>query len=77
MRLRVAAERVRLLDGGRDLGERELAAVEWIVRACDAARHHDLDLIHALAKLLAHRGAHGIGAIGDIEAEAHRIAAVA
>jgi hypothetical protein len=77
VRLRVAAERFGLLDGGADLLERELPAVERIVGARDAPGDHDLDLIDALPHLLARRLAHRIGAVDDLEAKAHCIAAVA
>ena len=49
----VAAEGLRLLDGRGDLGRAELQAVERIVGGGDAARHHDLDVVGALAHLLA------------------------
>ena len=77
MGLRVATEGIGLLDGGADFIERELPAVERVIGARHTARHHDLDLVDTLAKLLAHRGANGIDAIDDLKAETHRIAALA
>ena len=65
----IAAEGVRLLDGGRHLADRELQAVERIVGRGDAAGHHDLDLVAALAHLLAHRTAHLGDAVGDAHGE--------
>ena len=77
MRADIAAEGVRLLDGGRHLLERELQAVERIVGRGDAARHHDLDLVAALAHLLAHRLAHLGDAVGDAHGERQGVAAMA
>ena len=77
MRLRVASERLGFLHRGGDFLQRELPAVQRIVGARDAARHHDLDLIGALAELLAHGAANRVGAVDDLEAKAHRIAALA
>ena len=75
--LRVPAERVGLLDRRADFLERELSTVERIIGARHTARHHDLDLVHTLPKLLAHRRANGVDTIGDLQAEAHRVAALA
>ena len=76
VRLRIPAEGVGLLDRGANFVERKLAAVQRIIGARHAARHHDLDLVDALAKLFAHRSAHGIDAIDDFQAEAHRVTAL-
>ena len=77
MRQHIAAEVLRLVGCGRDLGFRILQAVERIVGRGDAARAHDLDLVGALAHLLAHAGADGIRAVGDGHDIDHGVAAAA
>ena len=61
----VGAEARRLLDGRRDLVDAKLQALERIALRRDAARHHQLDLVGALAKLVAHRLQHLGDAVGD------------
>src|SRR5205085_3339433 len=77
MGLRVPAEGVGLFDRGADFLVRKLPAVERVIGARYTTRHHDLDLVDTLAKLLAHGGANGVGTIDDLHAEAHRVAALA
>ena len=73
----VAPEGVRLLDGGGDLAGAELQAVERIIRRRHAARHHDLDVVGALAHLLARFLAHLGHAVRRAHPEAHGVAAMA
>ena len=77
VRLHVAAEGMGLLHGGGDLPEGQLQAVQRVVGAGHATGDHDLDLVHALAQLLAHGRAHRVHAVDHVEAEAHGVAAVA
>ena len=72
----IAAKGVRLLHGRLDLADRELQAVERIVGRSDAAGHHDLHLVAALAHFLAHRAADLGNAVGDAHGERHGVAAM-
>ena len=62
----IGAVALGLLDRGADLGVAELHAVERVGGAGDAAGAHDLDLVRALAQLLAHRLAHLVGAVDHV-----------
>ena len=62
---RVQVGGLGLLAGGAQLVDRELRAFERIGRAGDAAAGHDLDLVGAVAHLLAHRAPHLADAVGD------------
>ncbi len=77
MRADVAAEGLRLLDRGGHLARAVLQAVERVVGRRDTARHHDLDLVGALAHLFAHGAAHLVGPVGQRQREGHGIAAAA
>ncbi len=72
----IAAEGVRLLHRRRHLAFRELQAVERIVGRSDAAGHHDLHLVAALAHFLAHRAADFGNAIRDSHGERQGVAAL-
>ncbi len=56
---------LRLADRGADLLQGELQAVERIVGRGDAARDHELDVVGALAQLVAHRTQHLRHAVDD------------
>ena len=65
VRADIAAEGVRFLHGRLHLADRELQAVERVIGRGDAAGHHDLDLVAALAHFLAHRTADLGDAVGN------------
>ena len=77
VRAHVAAEGLRLLDGGPRLGRGVLEAVERVEGRGHAARHHDLDLVGALSHLLARGPADLVGPVGQLEREGHGVAAAA
>ena len=72
----IAAKGVRLLHGRLHLVHRELQAIERIVGRGDAAGHHDLHLVAALAHFLAHRAADFGNAIRDAHGERQSVAAL-
>ena len=65
VRADVGAPACRFLDRGLDLVHPELQALQRIGVRGDAARDHDLDLVGALAQLVAHRPQHFGHAVGD------------
>ena len=71
----VAAEGGGLLHRGADFAIGELQAVERIVGRGDAAGHHDLHMVGALAHLLARGLADFVGAVGDRGFELQAVAA--
>ncbi len=71
----VAAEGGCLFHGGGNFAIRELQAVERIVGRRNAAGHHDLHMVGALAHLLARGFADFVNAIGDRGFELQAVAA--
>ena len=71
----IAAEGGCLFHGSADFAIGELQAVERIVGGRDAAGHHDLDMVGALAHLLARGFADFIDAVGDRRFELQAVAA--
>ena len=65
MRHDVEVRGLCLLDDRAQFFERVLRAVDRVGRARDAPARHHLDLVRAVAHLLAHRAAHFAHAVGD------------
>ena len=70
----VAAEGLRLLDGGGDLLLGELQRFQRVVGRGDTARDHQLHLVGALAHLLAGGLPYRVGPVGDAANEDHAVA---
>ena len=77
MRHDIAPGARRLVGDGGDLFQRILRMDELVARRGDAAAGHDLDMVAALADVLAHRLAHLVDTVGDDADTAERLAAIA